>query len=63
MAKKSVARSRGSKGAVAPTQAIKGIGRMGLVENTLNPLVVDPSRSKRGSALTAQLLGPQGRKG
>ena len=61
MAKKGMSR-RGTRSAVAPTQSIKGIGRMGQVENILNPTVVDPSKSARGSALTAQLLGPQGRK-
>ena len=54
-------KKKGNKHAVAPTQSVKGIGRMGQVENILNPTVVDPNKSKRGSALTAQLLGRQGR--
>jgi hypothetical protein len=52
-------RKKGNKIAVAPTQAIKGIGRLGQVENILNPTVV--VSSKRGAALTAQLLGRQGK--
>jgi hypothetical protein len=52
-------KKRGNKIAVAPTQSVKGIGRMGQVENILNPTVV--TGSKRGAALTGQLLGRQGK--
>ena len=50
-----------SKGTVAPTQNVKGIGRLGQCENNLNPLTVDPKCGLRGGSLSAAILGRQGK--
>lgn len=57
MAKKSQA----TKGPAAPIQTIKGIGRLGLAENHLNPTVVHPKTPLKGGSLTSALLGRQGK--
>ena len=56
-----MAKRRAPKGPVAPIQTVKGIGRMGLAENHLNPTVVNPKTPLKGGPLTAALLGRQGK--